>query len=187
MGWDWEVSFWFHTFQPQYYLRCLFMDQGAGIFWGNWKVSLTYSSLFFWFLYTMFGSLCLHEVCWFFYSDDSDKASGILMNNLKVLASHRKGLFESMEQLFKSENKKYDLITSFDCRFGNYRCSDEFYLIVRLCREHILYSQYKGTEVGRILTMDHVKKDIEADSLVSGKLKFPINQSNRLFNLIIQR
>jgi len=54
------------------------------------------------------------------------------MNNLKVLASHRKGLFESMEQLFKSENKKYDLITSIDFRFGNYRCSDEFYLIVRL-------------------------------------------------------
>ncbi|KAL4650810.1 hypothetical protein ACB092_01G115100 [Castanea dentata] len=83
-------------------------------------------------------------------NDDNDKASGILMNNLKVLASHRKGLFESMEQLFKSEKKK----------------------------EHILYSQYKGTEVGRILMTDHVKKDIEADSLLSGKLKFPINQSN---------
>ncbi|KAK4600687.1 hypothetical protein RGQ29_010368 [Quercus rubra] len=129
---------------------------------GKWDETERYLSGFTHFSRNTISDVCLwiraQEYFEAIENDDSDKASGILMNNLKFLASRRKGLFESMEQLFKSENKK----------------------------EHILYSQYKGTEVGRILTIDHVKKDIEADSHLSGKLRFPINQSNRLCNLIIQ-
>ncbi|KAK7831295.1 protein topless [Quercus suber] len=95
---------------------------------GKWDETERYLSGFTHFSCNTISNVCLwiraQEYFEAIENDDSDKASGILMNNLKVLASRRKGLFESMEQLFKSENKKYDLITSFDFRFGDYRCSD---------------------------------------------------------------
>ncbi|XP_075651966.1 protein TPR3-like [Castanea sativa] len=103
---------------------------------GKWDETERYLSGFTHFSHNTISDACLwiraQEYFGAIENDDSDKTSGILMNDLKVLASHREGLFESMEQLFKSENKKYDLITRFDFRFGDCRCSDEFYLIVRL-------------------------------------------------------
>ncbi|AES59441.1 transducin family protein/WD-40 repeat protein [Medicago truncatula] len=92
-------------------------------------------------------------------SNDRAKASNILMTDLIVFRSKSEALFKDLTHLLTIEN----------------------------IRDHPLLSTYQDANWGRKNVIDEIKKIMEKNPMLDGKLKFPAIESQRLMRLLSER